>query len=451
MEQLSEDLKRLDNQTEKSSRIMIYKRNKRIFLLQSMLLGISYSIIWPTLLRYIEDYNSSYFISKPLKHLFYGITYVYPLGSMVSAKLVTMTELSTKSMILLLNTFEIVGNLLFTVGIIPLLPAFGRFFAGLGDAFYVVLMRQMHTYGETANERLTMECLAAFVLGVILSPGINIGTYFLKFHIGWWRVNSGNFPGLTAAILFSIMQIVILVFLRVNEDDDKTTTTAKEERQNQQDKVSTSSDSSKFVEAKKFIREMEYTAWFVNVFSFVYTFVVATFELMVPFLMYERIQASTVGVMLMYAMIGTIYAMLLMMTMSISFAYQPEIFVCISVVMQIAGLFSIMYFTWLSQFTIAADIFGIAVIVLALTSMWSIDDVLFINFVQMFVPYHQREKTHNMRKTMSKIAFGCAGLIVPVLYGGFLLYFVPILIVAVCFLFVVFVIIKLTVTKPGQE
>jgi len=246
-----------------------------------------------------------------------------------------------------------------------------------------------------------MECLAAFVLGVILSPGINIGTYFLKFHIGWWRVNSGNFPGLTAAILFSIMQIVILVFLRVNEDDDKTTTTAKEERQNQQDKVSTSSDSSKFVEAKKFIREMEYTAWFVNVFSFVYTFVVATFELMVPFLMYERIQASTVGVMLMYAMIGTIYAMLLMMTMSISFAYQPEIFVCISVVMQIA--------------------------------------------------YHQREKTHNMRKTMSKIAFGCAGLIVPVLYGGFLLYFVPILIVAVCFLFVVFVIIKLTVTKPGQE
>jgi len=120
-------------------------------------------------------------------------------------------------------------------------------------------------------------------------------------------------------------------------------------------------------------------------------------------------------------------------------------------VRQIAGLFSIMHFKWLSQFTIAADIFGIAVIVLALTSMWSIDDVLFINFVQMFVPYHQREKTHNMRKTMSKIAFGCAGLIVPVLYGGFLLYFVPILIVAVCFLFVVFVIIKLTVTKPGQE
>ena len=446
IDQLSEDLKKLDNQAEQSTRILIYKRNKRIFLLQSMLLGISYSIIWPTLLKYIEHYNNFEY-NEHVKHMFYGISYVaYPLGSMVSAKLVTTIELSTKTMILLLNTFEIIGNLLFTVGIIPLLPAFGRFFAGLGDAFYVVLMREMNQYGEMANERLTMECLASFVLGVIISPGLNVATSYMTFRVGWWRVNSDNFPGLTAAVLFSVMQIVILLFLRVNEDDDVAATkTVKEERQNKTDSTS------RFVEARNFIRDIEYTAWFVNVFSFVYTFVVATFELLIPFLMYERLKASTVGVMMMYAIIGTIYAMLLMLTMGISFEYQPEIFVCISVVMQIAGLFSVMYFTWLSQFTLAADIVGIGVIVLALTSMWSIDDVLFINFVQMFVPYHQREKTHNMRKTMSKIAFGCAGLSVPALYGSLLLYFVPLLIVCVCVLFVMFILIKMTVTKPSQE
>ncbi|XP_066935421.1 uncharacterized protein [Clytia hemisphaerica] len=441
--QLSDDLRNLDEQSARAARMLVYKRNKYVFLLQSMLLGISYSIIWPTLLPYILEDSAQIYKSdqsQVVSRILYGITYVaYPLGSMVSAKLVEKLNFNTKKMVLFLNMFEICGNLLFTLSMIPCAPAVGRFLAGLGDAFYVVLMKEMHQYTELSNERLTIECLAAFVLGVILSPGINIVTTFMHFSLGSLTFDASNFPGLTAAVLFLIMQFIIAIFIKDHSDEEET---------NRQ-KSSSGATPNKFIDSE-YIKDLEYTAWFVNGFSFVYTYIVALFELIIPFLMYERLKASTIGVMLLYAIIGTVYAMFLLMTMTVSFDYQPEIFIGISIIVEIAGLSSVLYFTWLTQYTIVADIIGIGIIVVALTLLWSVDDVLFINFVQMFVPYHQREKTHNVRKFMSKLAFAFAGITIPVLYPAILFYFLPVLIVIVCVLFVNFVVIKVVLTKRSK-
>ena len=446
LKELSDDLKTLDEQTERAARMIVFKRNKYIFLLQSMLLGMSYSMVWPTLLKYMLDDATPLVGNNPrFNKAMYGITYVaYPLGSMVSAKLVEKTNFaSTKKMILFLNTLEIVGNLMYTVSLVPFLPAVGRLVAGLGDAFYVVLMREMHKYAELSNERLTIECLASFVLGVILSPGINILTTFLHFRLGRLSFNENNFPGLTIAVLFLVMQVVVAVFVRDSSSSDG------EKGQNAnkaQQKAEEDSSSNRFLEAAEYIKDLEYTAWFVNGFSFVYTYIVGLFELVIPFLMYERLKASPVGVMLLYAIIGTMYAMFLLMTMTVSFDYQPEVFVCLSVVVEIAGLMSVLYFSWFTEYTIAADIVGMTVIVLAVCAMWSVDDVLFINFVQMFVPHHQKEKSHKVRKLISKVAFVVAGLTVPVFYSDLLFYFLPVLIVVVCVLFVNFVVVKYLLT-----
>ena len=439
LRELSEDLKLLDEQTERAARMIVFKRNKYIFLLQSMLLGMSYSMVWPTLLRYMTQSATPLVNNKPiLNRVMYGITYVaYPLGSMVSAKVVEKTRFSnTKKMILFLNTLEIIGNLMYTVSLVPFLPAIGRFVAGLGDAFYVVLMREMHKYAEMSNERLTIECLAAFVMGVILSPGINILTTFLHFRVGTLSMNENNFPGLTIAVLFLIMQLIVAVFvIDSGETEDGTD-------QNRVSKDDQAKTGNRFLEAAEYIKGLEYTAWFVNGFSFVYTYIVGLFELIIPFLMYERLQSSPIGVMLLYAIIGTMYAMFLLMTMTVSFEYQPEVFVCLTVLVEIAGLFAVMYFYWLTKYTIAADIVAMSVIVLAVCTMWSVDDVLFINFVQMFVPHHQKEKSHNVRKLVSKIAFVLAGVTIPLFHPDLLFYFIPVLIVIVCILFVNFAIVK---------
>ena len=446
LRELSEDLKLLDEQTEKATRMIVFKRNKYIFLLQSMLLGMSYSMVWPTLLKYMMHTAAPMVENKPLLNkAMYGITYVaYPLGSMVSAKVVEKTRFSnTKKMILFLNTLEIIGNLMYTICFVPFLPAIGRFIAGLGDAFYVVLMREMHKYAELSNERLTIECLAAFVLGVILSPGVNILTTFLHFRLGKLQFNEDNFPGLTIAVLFLLMQIVVAVFV-IDSGEDESPATGQQLQKQRGYKESTTGN--RFLEAAEYIKGLEYTAWFVNGFSFIYTYIVGLFELIIPFLMYERLKASPIGVMLLYAIIGTMYAMFLLMTMTVSFEYQPEVFICLSVVVEIAGLFAVLYFYWLTQYTIAADIVAMSVVVLAVCTMWSVDDVLFINFVQMFVPHHQKEKLHNVRKFVSKIAFVLAGLTVPLLHPHLLFYFIPVLIVVVCVLFVNFAMVKYLMT-----
>ena len=458
LQELSDDLKALDEQTERAGRAMVFKRNKYIFLLQSMLLGMAYSMVWPTLLKYIlwdaaspfrseVNHGSSLSWNSTSKwdRLVYGMTYIaYPLGSMVSASLVDKMNFgtrSTKRMIIFLNMFEIIGNLLFTVSLVPFLPAVGRFIAGLGDAFYVVLMREMHRYTELSNERLTIECLAAFVLGVILSPGVNILTTFMHFELFGLRFNENNFPGLTIAVIFIVMQFVVAIFVRETGSDEE------DEPQINQQEPSTLS---KFHEATDYITELEYTAWFVNGFSFIYTYIVGLFELVIPFLMYQRLKASPIGVMLLYAIIGTVYAMFLLMTMTVSFEYQPEVFVCMSVVVEIAGLVAVMFFSWLTQYTVAADIVGMAVVALAVSALWSVDDVLFINLVQVFVPHHQKEKSHKVRKFVSKVAFALAGLTVPVMYPSMLFYLLPVLIVMVCVLFINFTIVKYLVSTTKK-
>ena len=112
-----------------------------------MLLGVSYSIIWPTLWLYVKQFN----MPGPATKIVYGITFVaYPMASILSAHVVERTPLSTKTIILLLGGAEIVGNLVYSLPFHPSLLVIGRLVAGLGDAFYVVLMRDMrskHGYG----------------------------------------------------------------------------------------------------------------------------------------------------------------------------------------------------------------------------------------------------------------------------------------------------------------
>lgn len=425
-----EEMKLLDQQ-EELEKGNIYANNRFIFLLQSALLGLSYSMIWPTLWTYIRD---EFDMNNIFTKFIYSVTYVaYPIASMISAYLVRDAKMSTKKTILILNSFEIIGNLAYTLMYFPGLPVLGRFIAGLGDAFYVVLMKEMNRR-QTANDRMTMECLAAFIFGVIVAPGLNIITTYLHFTLGTWRLNSNNYPGLTMGVLFLFMQFIIIFFLSDESNADKKGKDEKsEEARFPFDPIST-------------IKDSNYQAAMVTFYSFTYTYIVTSFEIMIPMIIYELIQTNDIGAMLLYAVIGTLYAMFLVMTMTVSFNHQLEVFVGISSVAQVGGLFSLIYFNEFMKPSVGS-IISLIVVVLALTTMWSIDDVLFINFVQVVISPNKREVTHDLRKAVSKCAFALAGVTVPFWFSKVVFVVGPVLIILVALLLVLFIIVRVSTAR----
>ena len=422
---LSDDLKRLDEQEQKDGRVMtVYSKNQFIFLLQSFVLGMSYSIIWPTVWKYAEVFN----LPPEYTKLLYGLTYIaYPVASMISAQMVESICLSTKATILLLNCLEIIGNLVYTLDYYPILPCLGRFMAGLGDAFYVVLMREMKTkHGNAMNEKITLECLAAFIIGVVVAPGFNILATLLHFRIGHWILNSNSYPGLIMAILFSLTQFAVIFLLPVmsgTESSEKFT-----------DSEGSISDS--------YMQISDYSTIFISVYSFLYTYIVTSLELMIPITIYELFNISVIGAILLYAVVATMYALILMVTMTVSFSHPMETYFGVTILMQVVGIFSVLYLSVFRDKDSVATIVCITLIVFSLATMWSNDDVLFISLVQTLVPYHKRENTHKTRKLLSKLAFCIGGVTVPFCYWYGFIIIGPLLIFLICINFFVLVVLR---------
>lgn len=425
LEQLTADLKHLDEQEKDAKKSNNYDKYRVIFLIQSTLLGISYSIIWPTLWIYVKN---GFQLSFQVRNLVYGLAFVaYPIASILSAYLVEGTKLSTKCVIMLLGCAEIVGNLIFSLNYHPSLLIIGRFIAGLGDAFYVILMRDMKAkHGYTKNQTMTMECLAAFILGVILSPGINVITTYVPFKLYTWHVNAYNYPGLSISVLFIIMEFIVLFFLPSQFDQNESTKDVK-----------ISTDSSMF----HCFRQWGYKALFVGMYSFLYTYVVAFFEISLPVIIYDKLRVEPIGAMLLYAVVGTLYAMILMFGMTINLKNQLEVSIGVSVVAKTIGMFGILYLGFSDKSV--HNIICVAALVISLSILWSNDDILFINLVRLIIPPMQREYIHGIRKTYSKFAFGIAALTVPFCLPTAVFFVVgPLIIFCVYLFFCMFVVIR---------
>lgn len=396
LDQLTDDLNTLDEQEKESKKTNKYVNNRYIFLLQSTLLGISYSIIWPTLWIYVKNVFQ---LSPALTKLVYGLTFVaYPVASFLSAYIVERSTLSTKTIVMLLCLAEIIGNLIFTLHYHAGLLVIGRFIAGLGDAFYVILMKDMKARnGYTNNQNMTMECLAAFIFGIILSPGINLVTSYAPFTILAWNINVYNYPGLSAAVLFILMELIILIFLpAASATDENVRMRAKKES------VTNKGAS---------IKDWDFKSYFVVNYSFLYTFIVAFFEISLPVILHEKMRVLPVESMMLYAILGVLYAVILVFVMTVNFKNQLEASIGASILAKTLGIFGILYLGYSG--VKAYDFVCIGAVTISLPILWTNDDILFINLVRTVIPVSERESTHEVRKTYSKVAFAIASVTVP--------------------------------------
>ena len=191
--------------------VFLRKRKATVacFIVRMFLLGAEYAIILPSIWLYLKTFN--------VDPWFLGIVIaVYPFAAVISLPVVgyLFDKLKRiKEIILILNSFEIIGNIVYSLPISPWMIFSGRFLAGLGDGFYACATSEVvHTYPVSQRTSIFALLELGRVLGVTFGPALNFFLSKVNFHIGSWRIDSGTSPGLFMALLWILCQVITVYY-----------------------------------------------------------------------------------------------------------------------------------------------------------------------------------------------------------------------------------------------
>lgn len=175
------------------------------FILRYFLMGVEYSIILPTALLYMKTFRAGPFMT--------GLTIAaYPIAAIISLPLFGYFYDRTKrlkELLLLLNFFEALGNLIYALPFSVWLPLLGRFIAGIGDGFLALTVGEL-TYLYDDSQRLGILSLLELgrVLGLIIGPSFNFLIEGKSIQVMSWRLDYNTLPGVVMAIMWSILEFL---------------------------------------------------------------------------------------------------------------------------------------------------------------------------------------------------------------------------------------------------
>ena len=202
-----------DSRFEALEKDPVFLRKRRATLLcfsiRMFLLGAEYAIILPSIWLYLKKFDSqTWFLGL--------VVAVYPLAAVLSMPIVGRFYDRTKrakEAILVLNFFEIAGNIVYALPYSQWLPFFGRFFAGLGDGFYSVANSELvFTYRSSERTSVYAMMEVGRVLGLTIGPAFNFFLQKVDFSIGSWRIDFGTSPGLLMTLFWILMQVLTVFF-----------------------------------------------------------------------------------------------------------------------------------------------------------------------------------------------------------------------------------------------
>jgi len=191
--------------------VFVRKRRATVtcFIIRMFLLGAEYAIILPSIWLYLKSFG--------VKPWFLGIVIgVYPAAALFSPPIVGYIfdkTKRTKEIILVLNMFEIIGNLVYALPFSPWLIFFGRFLAGFGDGFYACANSEIvFTYPLSQRTGMLAFIELGRVLGLTVGPALNFFLSKIDFTIGYWRIDYGTSPALFMALLWILAQILTIFY-----------------------------------------------------------------------------------------------------------------------------------------------------------------------------------------------------------------------------------------------
>jgi len=189
------------------------KVTTRVFLVQTFLLGVEYSVFFLTLWLYIKT------LVKPEnpKVVYSVVSTAYLCSSVILSaiigKIVDRTR-ETKKTFLIVNTLVVIGNIMYAFPFSPYYLIFGRLIAGSGGPLKSIIA------GELARSYPSEEIVSKFALvgmtfgtGFLIGPTINFAFLKIDFKIYNFHVTVANAAGLYMAVMFLIFNIFVFFFV----------------------------------------------------------------------------------------------------------------------------------------------------------------------------------------------------------------------------------------------
>ncbi|XP_013397289.1 major facilitator superfamily domain-containing protein 8 [Lingula anatina] len=172
--------------------------------------GVEYAVILPTLWLYIhERYNAEqYFLGMILSAFSVTGLFAGPIMGRWGDK-----TRQTKLLLLFSNLWEIGGNIMYFLGISKWFLLGSRLVAGVGTGVGAAIIADVSraTHIEERTSVLATLMIARQV-GLVVGPGLNLFLRKSNFTIGPYVVDAYTAPGLFMAVLWTVMQIVVLLF-----------------------------------------------------------------------------------------------------------------------------------------------------------------------------------------------------------------------------------------------
>ena len=203
----------------------VWKRRLTViaFCIRMFLIGVEYGIILPSVWLYLKTFNvETWFLGLVVASYTAAAMLCLPIVGRVFDK-----TKRTKELIMVMNMFEFVGNIIYALPFSPWLPLCGRFIAGLGDGFFAAASGEIcHVFPGQKRTGIFALLEVGRVLGITLGPSLNFFLQKVDFKIGGWHINYATAPGLFMALVWFLMEIVTIFMVynlskqKLEEKDD---------------------------------------------------------------------------------------------------------------------------------------------------------------------------------------------------------------------------------------
>eukprot|EP00730_Choanoeca_flexa_P003488 TRINITY_DN11421_c0_g2_i3.p1 TRINITY_DN11421_c0_g2~~TRINITY_DN11421_c0_g2_i3.p1 ORF type:complete len:445 (+),score=105.64 TRINITY_DN11421_c0_g2_i3:163-1497(+) len=174
--------------------------------------GVEYAVILPSAWLYLQHLGADhkFWLSASISAFSVANFIFSPIYGRIADKF------STKTILLISNVFEMLGNLLYLCANDVYSNIEGRFIAGLGaaagSAIFAYIIRCASSPLEVNSNMGAV--MTARAVGLIVGPAFNFLLIKVDFHIGSLHVTPLNSPGLLMFIIWILCQLMVIFFFK---------------------------------------------------------------------------------------------------------------------------------------------------------------------------------------------------------------------------------------------
>lgn len=193
--------------------LKLRKKTTILFVIESLLIGMDFSLTFLTLWLYINT-----LVKPKTPRVYYSIiSAAFLVASLVISgfvgRMVDKTR-NVKKTFFVMNTLVILGNLIYSVPASPWTLVIGRLLSGFGGPLRSVIAGELaRCYHPGALSKFVSLMGMSYSFGFVVGPAFNFAFKDVEFTLGHWRVTFVNMPGLYMAALFFIVNCLSVFLL----------------------------------------------------------------------------------------------------------------------------------------------------------------------------------------------------------------------------------------------